>query len=50
MNVRIQVRDTTFVYFFYILVCIYSHFVYNMKSTMSARAVFGSHVSAWDSP
>ena len=37
-------------YLFFILVCIYSNFVYNMKSTMSARAVFGSHVSKWDSP
>ena len=27
-------------YFFFILVCIYSNFVYNMKLTMSARAVF----------
>ena len=50
LNVRIEVKDTTFVYFFFILVCIYSNFVYNMKLTIRVRAVFGSHVSAWDSP
>ena len=47
LNVRIQVRDTTFVYFFLILVWIYSNFVYILKSTMSARAV-GSHVTGLD--